>query len=103
MAESGAGILSLDNAVNLEEAKHAVGDKVMLSGNVAPTETMYLGNRLNVENEAKECIRKTYDNPKGYILGLGCGLPYDTPPENVHALLHAARKYGKYPINPELF
>lgn len=101
MAESGAGILSLDDVVDLEEAKHAIGDKVMLSGNVAPTEIMYLGSMQDVENEAKKCIRKTFDNPKGYILGLGCGLPYDAPSENVHALLHAARKYGKYPINPE--
>jgi uroporphyrinogen decarboxylase len=103
MADSGASALSLDDVIDLEEAKHAVGDRVKLVGNVRPTATMYLGTPDDVENNAKECLGKAYDNPKGYILALGCGLPNDTPPENIHALLHAARKYGQYPLNPELF
>ncbi len=103
MAETGASALSLDDVIDLEEAKHAVGDKVQLIGNIRPTATMYLGTPEDVDNNAKECLRKAYDNPKGYVLGLGCGLPNDTRPENIHALVHAARKYGQYPLNPELF
>lgn len=68
-----------------------------------PTQTMFLGTPEDVEKDAKECLRKAYDNPKGYILSLGCGLPIDTPPENILALREAARKYGRYPFNPELF
>jgi uroporphyrinogen decarboxylase len=64
---------------------------------------MLLGTPLDVEQDVKECLRKTYDNPKGYVLSLGCGLPYDAPPENIHALVEAARKFGKYPLDPERF
>ncbi len=101
MADTGAGILSIDNQVDLAEAKAAVGHRVILTGNVKPTETMYLGKPADVEANAKECLRKAYDNPKGYILALGCGLPVPTPPENIHALRDAVRKFGQYPLNPE--
>lgn len=103
MAETGAGMLSLDNQVDLEDAKHAVGDQVVLVGNIKPTETMYLGDPAAVEANARECLRKAYDNPKGYILALGCGLPIRTPPENIHALRDSARKYGQYPLDPANF
>lgn len=103
MADTGAGCLSLDDVIDLEEAKHTVGDRVILMGNVKPTATMYLGKPADVARNAKECLKKAYDNPKGYILALGCGFPIDTPTENVHALRDAAIKYGKYPYQPELF
>ncbi len=103
MADAGAGLLSLDNRVDLEEAKHSVGDRVVLVGNVKPTETMYLGKPSDVEENVKECLRKAYDSPKGYILALGCGLPIPTPPENIHALRDSARKFGQYPLRLENF
>lgn len=103
MADTGAGSLSLDDVVDLEQAKKTVGDRVTLIGNVKPTATMYLGKPEDVERDAKECLKKAYDNPKGYVLALGCGFPIDTPPENIHALRESAIKYGKYPYKPELF
>jgi len=103
MADAGSGALSLDDTIDLEEAKKVVGHRVILVGNVKPTQTMYLGKPEDVSRNAKECLRKAYDNKKGYILSLGCGLPIDTPPENIFALRKAARKFGKYPFNTELF
>ena len=32
----------------------------------------------------------------GFILGPGCALGTETPAENIHALVEAARKYGQY-------
>lgn len=103
MADTGAGILSLDNTVDLAAAKQAVGDRIALSGNVKPMETMLLGTPHDVEENAKDCLRKAYDNPKGYILGLGCGLPPNSPPENIHTFFESARKYGRYPLDPVNF
>jgi uroporphyrinogen decarboxylase len=100
MADTGATILSLDNQIDLADAKEAVGDRVCLMGNVRPIETLMKGTREQVLVEAKECLRKAHDNPKGYILSSGCGLPLDTPPENVVALMDAARIYGRMPIDP---
>ncbi|QXE92995.1 uroporphyrinogen decarboxylase family protein [Geomonas subterranea] len=102
MADTGASVLSLDDVVDLADAKAAVGDRVALLGNVRPTATMYLGTPDDVLANAKECLAKGWDNPKGYILGLGCGLPIDTPPANIDALVAAARTYGRWPLDPAL-
>ena len=97
MADTGVSMLSLDDAVDLAEAKALVGDRVALLGNIRPTAAMYLGTPDDVRANVRECLAKGWDNPKGYILGLGCGLPIDTPPENIDALLDAARTYGRWP------
>lgn len=103
MADTGASVLSLDDAVDLAEAKKVVGDRVALLGNIRPTTVMYLGTPDDVRANARECLAKGWDNPKGYILGLGCGLPIDTPPANIEALVQAARSYGRWPLDPERF
>jgi len=103
MAATGAGMLSLDDVIDLEEAKAAVGDRIVLSGNVRPTASMYLGTPQTVEENVKECLRKAWDTPKGFMLSTGCGLPVNSPPNNVHALVNAARNYGRYPLDPARF
>jgi uroporphyrinogen decarboxylase len=103
MADTGVSVLSLDDAVDLEDAKLLVGHQVALLGNVRPTASMFHGTPDDVRSDARSCLAKGWDNPKGYILGLGCGLPIDTPPENIHALVAAARSYGRWPLDPESF
>jgi uroporphyrinogen decarboxylase len=100
MADCGAGTLSLDDEVDIAEARAAVGDRVALVGNIRPTATMALGTPDDVRRNVIECLRKGVGNPKGYILGLGCALPINTPLENIHALIAAAREYGRWPIDP---
>lgn len=99
MADTDAGILSLDDTIDLAEAKEAVGQRVTLFGNVKPTEIMLLGTPEDVWREAKACLKKAGDSPKGYILSLGCGLPMKAPVENIQALFQAARKFGRYPFS----
>jgi uroporphyrinogen decarboxylase len=103
MADTGVSVLSLDDAVDLEAAKIAVGSRVALLGNIRPTAAMYLGTPDDVRDNVRECLAKAWDTPKGYILGLGCGLPIDTPPENIHALVRAARDLGRWPRVPARF
>lgn len=103
MVDTGASVLSLDNEIDLADAKQAVGDRIVLTGNVRPIEAMLLGTPYDVEENVKECLRKAYDSPRGYILGLGCGLPPNSPPENIHAFFGSARKYGRYPLTPANF
>lgn len=103
MIESGCNVLSIDNKVSLEDTKKRVGDKIVLMGNVDPITTMMLGTTKDVEENVKSCLRQGYDNPKGYLLSTGCGIPIDSPIENIDAFMAAGRKYGKWPLNPELF
>jgi uroporphyrinogen decarboxylase len=98
MAATGAGILSLDNIVDLEDARREVGGEVALMGNVNPTDTMLSGTPIDVEAAVVDCVRKAAGNPGGYILALGCGLPFKTPIGNILALIEAAREHGRLPI-----
>ncbi|MFZ4858272.1 MAG: uroporphyrinogen decarboxylase family protein [Desulfuromonadaceae bacterium] len=96
MADTGAGFLSLDDVVDLAAAKEAVGDRVVIVGNVKPTESMYLGDPYAVRTDALECLRKAADSPKGFMLAVGCGMPIPAPPANVHALMDFARQTREY-------
>ncbi len=101
MADSGASVLSLDDEVDLARASAAVGERVALLGNIRPTSVMVLGTPDDVRANVRECLAKGAANPKGYILGMGCALPINSPEENIHALMAAAREYGRWPIDPE--
>lgn len=102
MAETGAAAISLDDMIDLAAAKDAVGDRVVIAGNVHPVETMLLGSPAQVEAEVRECLRKAYDSPRGFIVCPGCALPLHTPAENVHAFAAAVRRYARCPIDPLL-
>lgn len=102
LVETGIVTLSIDNIEDLEEAKKAVGDKVCLVGNVPPVDIVKDGSYEEVVRESKLCIKKAYDNPKGFILSTGCQIPINSPIENVQALMDTVRSYGVYPIKPDL-
>lgn len=94
MVEAGADCLSIDNAADILKAKDLVGDKVMLMGNVKPSETMLEGTVEDVRAAVVEVARKTYDSPKGIIIASGCSLPTETPFENIDAMLDTVRRIG---------
>jgi len=97
MAGTGADILEIDQKVDLGIAKELVGGRTTLMGNLDPTNVLYLGSTEIVENASKECIKKA-GKGGGLILSSGCSVPMRTPFKNIEAMVHAAEKYGKYPI-----
>ncbi len=100
MADTGAHFLSLDNTIDLREAKEAVGDRVGLTGNVPPIDVLMDGTPGEVAEAARACIRKAFDTPMGFVLTSGCTVPLDTPPANIRAMAEAARRFGRLPIDP---
>lgn len=100
MIDCGTTVLSLDNQVDLAEAKNKVGHKACLAGNVKPY-TLWQGKPEQIAEEVKECLRKAWNSPKGFMLCSGCGLPLGTSSENIIAMMDAARQYGKWPIDPD--
>lgn len=53
---------------------------------------MFLGTPADVDAEVRKIIEET--RGKGLILSSGCALSGNTRPENVRAMVEAAKKYG---------
>lgn len=97
----GTGIsnFSIDNVESLLEAKEVMGDKVIITGNVPPVETVYAGTKDDIFKAVRQCIKDGHDSKKGYVLTTGCQIPMNTPIEKVEMFMEAAKEYGTYPIN----
>lgn len=95
IVESGISSFSIDDCENMEDFKNGYGERVGLSGNVKPVETIKLGTSKEIEESVKECIQLAGDNPCGFTLSPGCTTPMFTSKENLISYMNAARKYGK--------
>ena len=56
---------------------------------------MTLGTAAEVREAAREDIR-VLGPGGGFILSPGCALPYETPDENIAALVETAKSDGRY-------
>ena len=99
MVDTGVDLLSLDNLVDMETAKEKVGDRICLVGNVDPMKVMTEGAPDDVDSAVKECFRKAFDSPSGFILATGCDIPYDGSLENLDQFMASGRKYGRWPLD----
>ncbi len=103
MATAGSDMISVDNIVDLEHVKNTAGQVMPILGNVPPIENFIFGTPQMMEEAVKSCLRKAWDSPNGYILVSGCDLSGNVKLENIEAFMNGARKYGKWPLNPENF
>ena len=95
MVATGAAILELDYKVDLKRVKELTQGKATILGPVDPSGVMANGTPELVMEKSREAIR-ILGAGGWFILGPGCALPPTTPPENIHAMMEAARKYGVY-------
>lgn len=95
LKELGITSFGVDNCEDLREIKEALGDSMVISGNVPPVDVIKNGSIDDIIESVKESILKCADSPMGYILSTGCQVPMGVPRRNVDAFIYAARKYGK--------
>ena len=100
MVDAGADCLSIDNEASLVDAKHTIGDRARIMGNVRPSEIMLQGTPAHVRQAVIACIAQAWDSPKGYIVASGCSLPTEAPFENIRAMMDAVTEIG-WPICPD--
>jgi uroporphyrinogen decarboxylase len=93
--QTGIDALSVDEKIDLEAARHVLGDAFCLFGNLSPSKTLFFGTPADVENESRKCIEKAGRNGP-FILASGCVVPGAVPPENIAAMVHAAEEYGRF-------
>ena len=81
--------LSLDHKVDFVYAKKVFGNRVCLIGNLNRTDTLVFKNANEVYEEARALISAI--GPYNFILSSGCSIPANAPPENIEAMVRAAK------------
>jgi len=82
-----ADVLSLDWRTDLAEARHMLGDRVALQGNVDPN--VLIGAEPEIRAAAREAVEKT--GGLGHILNLGHGILPTTPVKNARTFVDAGK------------
>ncbi len=98
IADCGADVVGLDWTVNLGQARHLVGDRVALQGNLDPA--ILFAPPAAVAREAV-AVLDSFGRPQrldggwdGHIFNLGHGINQHTPPEHVAALVEAVHRHS---------
>lgn len=92
MGRLGCEIVDLDFLADMSEARARMGREQVLLGNVNPVTVVRGGTPEKVYEELAQCHRHAGAR---YIVGAGCEIPRDTPPENVFAFFDYARSAGR--------
>ena len=95
MLATGAPILELDYKTDMRKAKEKLRGKAAFLGPINPELIWEAKSPVVVDAAAREAI-EILGSGGGLILGPGCALGEDTPSDNIHALVEAAKKYGVY-------
>lgn len=92
MADTGCDALGLDWTQDIREAKHRVGDRVALQGNMDPS-ALY-GSADVVRAEAKK-VMDGFGKGEGHVFNLGHGIHQHINPDNVKVLVDTVHELGK--------
>jgi uroporphyrinogen decarboxylase len=92
MLRIGVDVISLDVDVDMREAKSMVAGRATISGNVA-TQNLFRHTHEEIYAEACNCIEKAAGGGR-FSLSSSCEVPLETPPENIDAMVRAAREFG---------
>jgi uroporphyrinogen decarboxylase len=94
LVEADFDVFNFSHEMDIGEVKAKMGHRVALMGNVPPLDVGVRGAPADVKQWAKECLDKAAPGG-GMILSFGGGVSPDTPPENIDALLEAAREWSE--------
>ena len=90
LAEANFDVFNFSHEIDIADAKAKMGHRVALMGNVPPLDVGVRGTPDEVTASARACLEKGAPGG-GMILSFGGGIAPGTPPENIDALLAAAR------------
>ena len=96
--EIGPAGVAFHDSVDLKWAKEKYGSKVALLGNVSVSKAgaaLMDGTPEDVIREAKKCLELGMPG-SGYALSAGCEVHHACKPENIKALVQAAKDFGVY-------
>ncbi|NLD44719.1 MAG: methyltransferase/corrinoid binding protein, partial [Chloroflexi bacterium] len=93
VAALGCDVMDIDAPVDPAAALAASG-RMALRGNIDPAGVLLYGTPELVEEKVRAALAAAGRQGR-FILSSGCDVPPDTPPENIAALVRAARAAGR--------
>nr|CAE02690.1 putative methyltransferase [Methanococcus voltae PS] len=100
IADMGINAFSIDDIADMEDCVNTIGDRMVVTGNVDPSAVMYAGTKEEVRKAVIKSVQQGYKAKKGYGIMSGCGLPVETPIENIDVMMDTAREIG-WPVTDE--
>ncbi len=92
LADANFDVFNFSHEVDIAEVKAKMGHRVAMMGNVPPLDIGVRGGPEEVAEWARTCLDKAAPGG-GMILSFGGGVSPGTKPENIDALLEAARSW----------
>jgi MtaA/CmuA family methyltransferase len=92
MLSSGADGLEIDYKTDVQFAHGMMKERAAFIGNIDPSGVLALGTKDLVEKTTCELLEVFADTPR-FVLNAGCAIPPVTPPENLRAMIRAARQF----------
>lgn len=91
-AETGCPAYEFDGRTDIHKAKEIGFGHYIVSGNVDPV--LFTSGTPEQITAASRELLDLYRGQGGLLLGAGCALGPNTPSENIHAIVNAAKMYG---------
>ena len=91
MGQLACDIVDLDSLTPIAEGRQKMGANQVILGNLNPVTVLMNGTPENVNAGIAECHRQAGAR---FIVGAGCEVPRETPPENLRAMCEYARTHA---------
>lgn len=91
MLDTGSDALELDTKTDASRAAAVLGGRAAFIGNLEPTTVLAHGTPQIVEAKTRELLR-VFARTRRLILNAGCAIAASTPPENIRAMVRAAKQ-----------
>lgn len=92
LAETGCRMYELDYLTDINKVKDISKGRFSVSGNINPV-LFQKGSPADIVRETKR-LCDLYRGQGGLMIGPGCALSADTPPENIYALVDTVKSFG---------
>ena len=92
MLSSGSDGLEIDYKTDVQLAHRLVKNHAVFVGNIDPSGVLAMGTPALVEETTFKLLEIFADTPR-FVLNAGCAIPPITPPENLRAMIRAARRF----------
>jgi MtaA/CmuA family methyltransferase len=99
MAATGADGIELDQRTDAARARRALEDKAAFFGNIDPSNVLARGTPALVAEKTRALLEIFAGNHR-FVLNAGCAIPPATPPENIRAMVDAARSFAPRAFAP---